>query len=444
MSQTENINPLVAFRAEAAAMEAQFRMALPKQIPADRFGRVVQTAVQNNPALMKVERRSLWNAVMKAAHDGLLPDGREAALVVYRDKRRGDIAQYMPMIAGLRKKVRNSGDLEDWSVQVVRMNDLFEHELGDHPFIRHAPNLDDPGAFRGVYSIATLKGGAKSYEIMNKAQVDAIRERSRAAASGPWVTDYEEMARKTVARRHAKVLPMSTDLDDLLRRDDDLDGEEADSGPEMAPAAALARPRPASIAARLDAVVRPPVPSSSGVPGDSEDPSAGVDDGDTIDQETGEIVPAEPRPATEQETARRLSRAEIDQVEQAWQDTRTAPAKLAAAVEARDRQFENAQLDEPRRDGTYAPQEAPETRTDWPPPAEPPKRRTLEPDDYIARAESIIEAAEDAEQVNRWWNSDQQRAFRDECGLTTAATRALRKKLSDKLTELAGRPERQP
>ena len=86
--------------------------------------------------------------------------------------------------------------------------------------------------------MATLKSGEVSREVMSIDEIEAIRKRSRAANTGPWVTDYSEMARKTVARRHSKVLPMSTDLDDVIRRDDDLyDFQSASDSSVKAPAA---------------------------------------------------------------------------------------------------------------------------------------------------------------------------------------------------------------
>jgi len=88
-------NAVSEVRLQLASMETQFGAVLPKHIPVERFGRVVLTAVQTNPDLLNVERRSLWNACMKAAQDGLLPDGRLGALVVFKDKRRGNIAQWM-------------------------------------------------------------------------------------------------------------------------------------------------------------------------------------------------------------------------------------------------------------------------------------------------------------------------------------------------------------
>lgn len=209
--------PMAIFRRELDSMEEQFKAALPAQIPVERFKRVVMTAIQNNPDLLGASRRSLWNSAMRAAQDGLLPDGREGAMVLF-----GKQAQFLAMVGGLRKKVRNSGDLATWDVYAVHEGDEFEYQLGDEPMIRHKPNLEKPGKLIAVYSIATLKSGEKSRDVMSISEVERIRLRSRAKDNGPWVTDYEEMAKKTVARRHSKVLPMSTDLDDLIRRDDEL------------------------------------------------------------------------------------------------------------------------------------------------------------------------------------------------------------------------------
>lgn len=248
----EKVNPAREIQHQLDGQMEKFAAALPAHIPAERFARVLATAIQSNPALMRVERRSLWQSAMKAAQDGLLPDGREAALVVYRDRQRGEIAQYMPMIGGIRKKVRNSGEIATWDAHVVFENDAFEFELGDEPFIRHKPALGDRGKPIAAYSIAVLKSGEKSREVMSVDEINAIRSRSRAKDSGPWVSDWAEMARKTVARRHSKVLPMSTDLDDLIRRDDDLyDFEGAKDEAKQ-----VARSRP-SLANTLDALAAP-------------------------------------------------------------------------------------------------------------------------------------------------------------------------------------------
>jgi recombination protein RecT len=124
-------NAIQEVRLQLDTMVGQFGAVLPKHIPVERFGRVVLTAVQTNPDLLNVDRRSMWNACMKAAQDGLLPDGRLGALVVYKDRKRNtSLAQWLPMIAGIRQKVRNSGEVATWEVHNVHEKDLFDFELG--------------------------------------------------------------------------------------------------------------------------------------------------------------------------------------------------------------------------------------------------------------------------------------------------------------------------
>ena len=204
---------------------------------------------------------------MKAAQDGLLPDGREGALVVYRTKAREggwiEKVQWMPMIAGILKKVRNSGELKSIRAHVVHENDKFRVVLGDDEKLEHDPNYFDPGKPVGVYAIAETKEEGIYREFMSFADVERVRGASRAKDSGPWVQWWGEMAKKTVLRRLAKRLPTSSDLDDLIRRDDELydfgkDGEPArafrpvaspllDVAPEDAPVALDAPVAPALI-----------------------------------------------------------------------------------------------------------------------------------------------------------------------------------------------------
>ena len=78
--------PIEAFRMNLEKMSTEFKKALPSQIPVERFTRVVMTAIHNNPKILDCVRLTLYNACMKAAQDGLLPDGREGAIVPFKDK----------------------------------------------------------------------------------------------------------------------------------------------------------------------------------------------------------------------------------------------------------------------------------------------------------------------------------------------------------------------
>jgi len=57
---------------------------------------------------------------------------------------------------------------------------------------------------------------------MNKEEIDAIQKRSKAGQSGPWITDWAEMAKKTVFRRHSKWLPISSEFQEAFDKDYDI------------------------------------------------------------------------------------------------------------------------------------------------------------------------------------------------------------------------------
>lgn len=232
--QSKAVARYSALKDQLEARGAQFAAALPQTIPAEKFQRVVLTAVTQNPELLDVHRGSLMLACMRAAQDGLLPDGREAALVVFRDRNKGKIAQYIAMVAGVRKLVQQSGEIATFEQHCVFENDIFDVRFGSEALIDHRPMLrGDRGAMVAAYSVATTRQGYKSFEVMTTDEIDKVREVSRAKDAGPWKSWYEEMAKKTVAKRHAKMLPLSSERP-LLTDDDD-----ESTTPRTAPGARL-------------------------------------------------------------------------------------------------------------------------------------------------------------------------------------------------------------
>ena len=236
-NEVAKIKPIEEVRTNLVKMQEQFKMALPPQINPDKFIRVVMTALQQSPALVSANRQSLYGACMKAAQDGLLPDGREAALVMF-----GQEVAYMPMVGGILKKVRNSGELASITSQIVHKNDRFRFFIdGDGEHIDHEPLMfGERGEAIGVYALAKTKDGGIYVEVMDKAQVMAVKGASR-AKSGPWQGAFEhEMWRKTAIRRLSKRLPMSTDLEEVIKRDDEM--YDLDK-PEVAPAEPQTKPK---------------------------------------------------------------------------------------------------------------------------------------------------------------------------------------------------------
>lgn len=204
--------------------KAQFAMALPPQMPPEKFLRVAITAVNKSPELLDCTRQSLYQSFMLAAQDGLLPDGREAAITKFMNKGT-PTATYMPMVRGIIKKIRNSGELKSITAMVVYKNEEFQYwidEAGQH--LKHVPMTSDgeKGDVVRVYALAITKDGAAFIDVMTVAEVEKVRNVSRAKDAMAWTQWWDEMAKKTAIRRLSKLLPMSTDLDDLVRRDDHL------------------------------------------------------------------------------------------------------------------------------------------------------------------------------------------------------------------------------
>ncbi len=203
----------------------QFQMVLPPQMPLERFQRVAITAINKNPELAECSRQSLYNSLMQCAQDGLLPDGQEAAIVKYNSKDGAPTAQYQPMVKGILKKIRNSGELKSITAKCIHNKDPFRYWVDDDgEHLTHEPDLFSPerGEIIGVYALAKTKDDAVYLAVLSTAEVEKVRSFSKAKNAGPWTNWWDQMAEKTAIRRLSKRMPMSTDLEDFLRRDDDL------------------------------------------------------------------------------------------------------------------------------------------------------------------------------------------------------------------------------
>lgn len=220
-------SPIEQVRQQLTKMEPEFKNALPSHISPAKFQRVLVTVLQQAPELLNADRRSLFASCLKCAADGLIPDGREAALVLFGGK-----VQYLPMFAGIQKRVRNSGEVASLQAHVIYEHDTFVVRRGLNETIEHAPLFPgDRGKAIGAYAIAKFKDGSDPvFEIMDMNQLEAIRKVSRSGNNGPWKTWPDEMYRKSVFKRLAKWLPMDADVDQILSRDDEITAPQPVSG----------------------------------------------------------------------------------------------------------------------------------------------------------------------------------------------------------------------
>ena len=217
---------------ESPAFRDAVAKVLPKILPPERFVRVACTAMTRTPKLRECDRASFFSAMLSLAQTGLEPDGRRAHLIPFENRKLGVVeCQLIIDYKGLAELAMRSGLLSYLHADVVRRGDIFRYSLGE--IREHVPHFlrdDDAkpekaGDVFAAFAVARFKDGSAKAEVMSVDEIDAIRRRSRAGQSGPWVTNWNEMAKKTAFRRLSKWLPLSPEYRDAL----DADADEPDA-----------------------------------------------------------------------------------------------------------------------------------------------------------------------------------------------------------------------
>lgn len=206
---------------------------MPEGMDHRRFLRATLTAITRNPDLLACTPESLILAVFEAAEIGMVPTGSLNRAWIIPQRRnvaeKGQPKRYVTEAElrigyqGLTDLTRQ-GDVRSVESRAVFSGDEFAVTYGTDPGITHVPSFDGamtPEMLTHVYAIAVLKDGARIFEVMTKAQVDAIRARAPGSNYGPWVTDYVQMARKTVIRRLCNYLPLTPQAQAAIIRDDE-------------------------------------------------------------------------------------------------------------------------------------------------------------------------------------------------------------------------------
>ena len=193
----------------------QLAAALPKFLDTDHFVRSAITEFRLNPALAECSVPSVLGFFMQAAACGLEPASMlgQCYPVPFNNKKTNQ--KEVTFILGYRGMLsiaRRSGEIASVVAEVVHEKDEFDIEYGLEPKLIHKPCLTgDPGPMIGAYVVVRFKGAGVEplMKYMPKSDIDSHRKRSKASSYGPWVTDYDEMAKKTVFRSVFKWLPIS-------------------------------------------------------------------------------------------------------------------------------------------------------------------------------------------------------------------------------------------
>ena len=216
------------------AMREQFARALPKHLSPERFARIAITALTRTPKLADCTPASVMKCLLDLSAMGLEPDGRRAHLIPYENRKANTVECTLIVdFKGLVELIRRSGDVASIRSETVCEKDDFGWNNGE---VMHRVNWrEDRGEVQAVYAEAVMKSGERQSAVMTTKEVEAIRARSRSGNSGPWVTDWAEMAKKTAVRRLSKMLPLSSEIMQHVERDDDQFAGMRDATPRKNP-----------------------------------------------------------------------------------------------------------------------------------------------------------------------------------------------------------------
>jgi len=210
-------------------MQSGIKAALPSVMAPERFTRMTLSALSANPRLAETTPQSFLGAMMTAAQLGLEPNtpmGQAYLIPYWNKKTQCSECQFQLGYKGLIDLARRSGEVSTIMAQVVYENDDFSYSYGLEPTLKHVPALSDRGAPKYVYGMFRTKDGGYGYEVMSMDDVRAhARKYSKSFSNGPWQTNFEEMAKKTVLKRVLKYAPLSVEFARSMSQDDTVKTE---------------------------------------------------------------------------------------------------------------------------------------------------------------------------------------------------------------------------
>lgn len=210
-------------------MEGQIKRALPSVITPERFSRMVLTALSSTPKLQQCTPQSFLGAMMTAAQLGVEPNTAlgQAYLLPYDNRRKGVTeCQFQLGYKGLIDLAYRSGEVSIIQAHEVYENDDFDYELGMEPRLRHIPARANRGKVICYYAMFKTKDGGYGFDVMSIEDVQAhAKKYSKAYGSGPWQTNFDEMAKKTVLKKVLKYAPLKSDFVRAAAQDESIKTE---------------------------------------------------------------------------------------------------------------------------------------------------------------------------------------------------------------------------
>lgn len=208
------------------AMNGELDNALPpaikKVLTPDRMTRLVVTAMRQVRNLDQCTFPSLAGALMVAAQLGLEPCTPlgHCYLIPRKNGRTGQFeCTFQLGYQGMLELAYRTETIKSVTAKSVHANDEFIYEEGLDDRLVHRPYLNgDRGPVIAYYAIIKFINGGHAFDVMT--YTDMVQHMERFApkdylskrVTGPWATDFDEMAKKTMVRRLFKMMRKSTDI----------------------------------------------------------------------------------------------------------------------------------------------------------------------------------------------------------------------------------------
>jgi len=200
---------------------------MPKTLTPEKMMKFAINSLQRTPKLMQCSIESVYMAFAECLRCGFEPGvfGKAHLVPFFNGRTRKYEAQFILGYTGMIQLARNSGEITTIEAHLVYGRDKFQYKVGEIP--HHEPCFDDDrGKIRLGWAYAKFKDGSYQVAIMSLSEINGIMNRSKSKDKngrlvGPWVTDYPEMAKKTLIRRLSKYLPLTIEAQQAIMRDDE-------------------------------------------------------------------------------------------------------------------------------------------------------------------------------------------------------------------------------
>lgn len=203
------------------AMKDEEGLALPSNYSAQNALQAAALKLQSvkgrdgRPALTSCTQASVATALLDMVIQGLSPAKNQCYFIVY-----GNELQMQRSYFGTIAALKRLDSIEDIDAQVVHRGDKFEigaDEIGHIVVTKFEPsftNLDKE--LIGAFAFIKLANGRVDYTVMTKAQIDTSWAQSRNRQNNVQKKFSDEMAKRTVLNRAAKMFINTSDDSDLL------------------------------------------------------------------------------------------------------------------------------------------------------------------------------------------------------------------------------------